>query len=378
MPEPKSPVTLQSFKANLNQPAVLALSLMLISVFSSLLLYIPLWFTDPTILYRFLDGPNYLYIAHTLYDIPADHPFVAYNLTPAYFACHLPLYPLLIRLLALGLGYPNGMLAATLISSAAATWLLYRLLRETGSVVSPFWSACVSLFLPVRWLIYHSIGASEPLFMALVLGSMLSFQRKRYALAFALCGLASTTRIVGVLLAVAYLILLLREKLWKQVPLLAISAIPLLATFSFYAWRFGDFWAYFSWNGKLIYPRPFDILISSVLDGKGPQAEFFILLYVVCGVGTALLWRRPLFFWYCALFWVFNLFVVHSDLSRYFIPIAPLALVVAYDQILSARAFRVLFPLLVLLAYLYSLPMLAQNVIPDWMWSDLLSLFQGA
>lgn len=351
--------------------------LVLLSVLSSVLLYLPIMLKDTSVIFRYWDGPNYLYVAKTLYDIPLDHPFQRYHTTPAYYACHLPLYPLLIRLLSYLFGYLSAMVTVTLMCTGLATVLFYKLLRETGAVKSPFWSATLSLFLPVRWLIYHSVGASEPLFLALVFGSMLAYQRKRYALAFALVGLSSATRIVGVLVAVAYLIMLLREKLWKKLPLLAITPLPLLATFSFYAWRFGDFWAYFSWNSKLLHPVPMQVLIGYAGNNDPQHAEFYLMMYVLYGAGVLALWRWPLFFTYSAVFYVFNLFIFHEDLSRYYIPIAPLALIVGYDQILSRRSFQLMFPLLVLCAYLYCWPLVESNILFENVWRALLQVLRS-
>lgn len=360
----------------LKNPDFYPVYLVLLSFASSLLVYVPLLQRDNSVIFRYWDGPNYLYVARTLYDIPASHPFVPYNTTPAYFACHLPLYPLLIRLFSLPLGYLGGMLAATLFCSGVATVLFYMLLKETQAVRSPFWSAVISLLLPIRWLIYHSIGASEPLFLALVFGSMLAFLRKRYALAFALCGLSAATRIVGALFGLGYLLLLIHQKRWKLLPLLAIVPLPLLLVFSFYAWRFGDFWAYFHWNAKLLHARPLDVLTAYAGNNNPQNAELYLQMYVAYGLGVLLLWRWPIFFWYALPFYVFNLFVFHEDLSRYYIPIAPFALVVAFDRVLSTRAFQLITPLLVYGLYLYSWPLVDKNVLIESVWKNLLLVLQ--
>lgn len=360
----------------LKNPDFYPIYLVVLAMLSSLLIYLPLMGRDSSLIFRYWDGPNYLYVAKTLYNIPIDHPFVPYNTTPAYFACHLPLYPLVIRLFALPLGYLSGMLTATMFCTGIATVLFYYLLSETKAVTSPFWSAVVSLFLPIRWLIYHSVGASEPLFLALVFGSMLAFTRKRYALAFALCGLSATTRIVGALFGLGYLLLLIHQKRWKLIPLLAIVPIPLLLTFGFYAWRFGDFWAYFHWNAKLLHAKPLEVLMAYAGNNNTQHAELYLTMYVLYGLGTLLLWRWPLFFWYALPFYIFNLFIYHEDLSRYYISIAPFALVVAFDQALSSKAFKIIFPLLLYGLYLYSWPLVQANVLVPDVWKNLLQVLQ--
>ena len=363
--------------SDFKKPEFYPLYLVILSILSSMLFYLPILLKDTSILFRYWDGPNYLYVARTLYDIPSNHPFTPYGTTPAYFACHLPLYPLLIRLLATFFGYLSAMLTVTLFCTGVATVLFYELLRETKAVVSPFWSAVISLYLPIRWMIYHSVGASEPLFLALVFGSMLCFLRKRYALAFALCGLSSATRIVGVLFGLAYLLLLLHQKRWKLLPLLAIIPIPLLATFSFYAWRFGDFWAYFKWNSKLLHMMPLEILNAYAGNNNTQHAELYLVMYLVYGTGVLLLWRWPVFFWYSLVFYVFNLFIFHEDLSRYYIPIAPFVLVLAYDKVLSTRAFKLMLPLLIAGVYMYSWPLVQANILVEGVWTELLKVLQS-
>ena len=345
--------------------------LVLISTLSSIGLYVPLYLKDPSLLFRHWDGPNYLYVARTLYQIPVDHPFVSYKTTQAYFACHLPLYPLLIRLFSYLFDYPAAMLFVTLLSSAAATYLFYLLIKETEIVAQPFWSAVLFLFLPIRWLTYHSLGATEPLFLALVFGSMLLWRREKYALAFLLVGLSSVTRIVGVLVGVAYFCTAIHQKRWKSIPLMAIMPLPLLLTFGFYAYQFGDFWAYFSWNAKLLNPMPLKVFLAYASTNNPHHAELYLMMYFLYGAGTLMLWRKPLFFWYSAVFWVFNLFVFHEDLSRYYLPITPFVLIIAYDKVLSRRAMQLMFPFLLFGVYAYSLPLIEQNALVDWVWPRL-------
>ncbi|PIQ25062.1 hypothetical protein COW36_07515 [bacterium (Candidatus Blackallbacteria) CG17_big_fil_post_rev_8_21_14_2_50_48_46] len=343
------------------------------AVLSSLLLYLPFLLGDATVLTRFWDGPNYMYVAKTLYQIPVDHPFVPYKTTPAYFACHLPFYPLAIRAFSF-MGYPVAMLFTTVLFSVLATLTFYQLVKESGAVASPFWSALISLFLPARWLIYHSVGATEAPFLFLICLSLLLYLRKHYTWAFVVAGLAGITRITGILLGLVYLILLVRERNWLRIPLLALIALPLLATFSFYHFQYGDFLAYFHWNNKLIHARPLDIFLSYAGSGNAHAAEFYLGMYLLYGLGVLLLWQYPLFFWYAAVFYGFNLFVFHEDLSRYLLPIAPFALVIGYDQILRTKAFKFASLGLVILAYIYAWGVLPHNLVADWVYTNLLKV----
>src|SRR5262249_13111471 len=146
---------------------------------------------------RYWDGPPYLYVAKTLYQVPEDHPFVPYDLPRAYFANHLPLYPLLVRALTpLALGsYPAALLLATLATSVAAAVLFYELLVRWQLVASPLWTAPLFCVLPPRWVIYHAVGATEPLFFCCVFAAFLALRAERPWLVLLASLAASLTRI---------------------------------------------------------------------------------------------------------------------------------------------------------------------------------------
>lgn len=359
--------------ARRNDPASCRLLLVLAAVASCLAVYLPFLGGDAGVLVRYWDGPNYILVAKTLYDIPADHALAVYGNPPAYFACHLPLYPAAIRLLSF-LGYPAAMLAATVLFTVLATLAFYQLLLESKAVTHPAWSALVSLFLPARWLLYHSVGATEAPFLLFVFLSMLAYLRGHYAAAFLLAGFSGITRITGLFLGLVYLILLLREKKWAKLPLLALVAMPLLLLFAFYQQQFGDFFAYFSENSRLLRWRPADLYFAILGMGDAQNAEFHFALYAVYGIGVLLLWRIPLFFVYGAVFYVFNLFLFHEDVSRMMIPIAPFALIVAYDSIIRTRAFALAMIGIVALSYIYVWGILPHNTATEESWQKLLEI----
>ncbi len=338
-----------------------------IAMLSTLLVYAPFILQGSAdILFRYWDGPNYAYLAKALYNIPSNHPLNAYT-TPEYFAAHLPVYPVSIRLFSF-LGYFNAMLFTSALYATLTAIVLYQLLLETRVVQNPLWSAIISLFIPARYLIYHSIGATEAPFLFFTLSSLLAYTRGHYVLAFVLGGISGITRITGILIGGAYFMTLIFERKWKKIPLLGIIALPLLLTFTFYHFHYGDFFAYFGTNysdsNKLISLMPFDIFKMYSDLGETHSAEFYLILYTIYGVGTALLWNiNRLFFWFCSVTLTFSVFIFHQDVSRYMIPMAPLAIVVAYDKILSQKPVKFIFLPAVFLAYIYSWGVLEKNVV---------------
>ena len=133
-------------------------------------------------------------------------------------------------------------------------------------------------------------GAPESLFLFLVLASLLFFERKQYVLAGLFGGLSVMTKTPGILLFPAYLFVFLEQRfvipsvasrsrgifhtlaMKMEIPrlqksslgmtvlhILEISLIPLslILVFTFYQYRYNDFFAYFHTNGVVPMPYPF-------------------------------------------------------------------------------------------------------------------------
>lgn len=329
------------------------------------------------VVFRYWDGANYVYLAKTLYNIPADHPLSAYS-TAQYFSAHLPLYPFTIRAFSF-MGYNNAMIFSTVLYTLLATLTFYQLLRETNLVASPFWSAILSLFLPARYLIYHNVGATEAPFLFFTLASLLCYIRGQHILAFFLGGLSGITRITGILIGVAYFISLIYERKWRHIPWLALIALPLFLTFVFYYFHYGDFFAYFSVNyssiNRLIHFTPFEIFTVYSNSGDTHSAELYLILYVVYGVGVLMLWgKNRLLFFYAAISYVFSTFIFHQDLSRFLIPLAPFALVIAYDEVLSKTAMKIAAIPFIAMSYIYAWGVMPHNLVVDWVYEKLIQV----
>lgn len=316
-------------------------------------MYLP-FLRDMAVVYRFWDGPNYLTAAKTLYDIAPGNPLLAYVYHPSFFASYLPLYPLLVRAFSV-FGYQPALLVVSVGASAAAVLLFYRLARDVWKLPSPAFLSLVFLFLPPRWLLYRSTGATEALYLALTLASLFFFEKAKVGRACAVAGLAAVTRISGLMIAPAYALLLLRRRNYRSLPLLALIPAGLFLYFFFCAVRFGDFFAYFSPHGEKIQALfPFGFLPVLFEKGLYHQAEFHILLALVYAVGISRLKSFPTLFSYCLFEFLLHVFLSTEDWSRYFLAMAPFALVVGFRDLLVTRAFRWIFPPYVLLAFLYA------------------------
>jgi len=332
--------------------------LALASVGGSFLVYWP-FLRDMSPVYRFWDGPNFLAVARTLYDIRPDNPLLAYVYEPRFFAAYMPFYPMLVRVFAV-FGYERALLLVSVLASTAAVLLFYRLARDVWKLASPMFLSLVFLFLPPRWLLYRSVGATEAVYIACTLAAVLFFERSQVGRASVAGTLAVLTRISGLMIAPAFGVLLLLRRRWRSIPWLLLIPAGLFGYFVFCAVRFGDFYAYFTPHGeKLARFVPFGFLPVLFSKGLYHQVEFHILLALVYAVGTARLRPFPVIFSYCIFELALHLCLSTEDWSRYFLSMAPFALIVGFRDVIDTRVFRWIFPVYVAVSVYY-----AWNVIP--------------
>jgi hypothetical protein len=326
--------------------------------------------SDPTIISRYLDGPLYIYVAKTLYVVPAQTPL---DLPGYYFACHLALFPVLIRLFS-SMGYQQAMLFIVIVSSTLAVLIFYMLVKEFKYSVDPFWLSIVFIFFPSRWLLYHSIGAAEPLFIMLVLASLYCFKKDWALAACLIAGLATITKIFGLLLFVSYVALFIYKKQYRRLPYALFIPAFLGVNFLIYQFIYGDFLAYFKWNGSFMSIVPFMDFFSSALKGQTDQAELFMAIYVLYILGALRLRKHPELFAVALPFALFMAFVWHPDISRYLLPIAPLALLIGFDDIICRKEFKWIFPLIVIFGFIYCWGIIPTNLMTPDQYSYIMAL----
>lgn len=327
--------------------------LALASVGGSFLVYLP-FLSGMAPVYRFWDGPNYLTVAKTLYEIRPDNPLLAYVYQARFFASYLPAYPLAVRALAF-VGYERAMLLVSVLAATAAVLLFYRLARDVWKLPSPAFLSLVFLFLPPRWLLYRSTGATEALYIAATLAAVTFFEKAQVGRASVAGTVAALTRISGLMIAPAFGLLLLSRKRWRSIPWLALIPAGLLGFFLFCASRFGDFFAYFTPHGeKLARFVPFGFLPVLFSKGLYHQVEFHILLALAYAVGTFRLRPYPVIFSYCLFELALHVSLSTEDWSRYFLSMAPFALIVGFRDLIDTKAFRWMFPVFAALSVYYA------------------------
>lgn len=341
---------------------------------------------------RHWDGPEYVVIAHGFYDKNDSLLLIPnFGLRSAnYWTAHFPGYSLALRLA----WYAVGWMAAGPLVSVLSTWLfafvLWLTLREFGYAKHPFWLACVALVLPLRWLPIHSSGSSEPLMLLFQMLSIYYFKKERYWLAGLAGGLALFVRPPGIFLWFGYLLFLAWEagyRMWKEEKInlgyfnwkafwgVALIPLTLPIIFGIFAWRYGDFFAYFhiTEEVKHVSLMPFDTLAAGTAMGPG-----VLYYYLFEMIGLVLLWRqgRKDIFWIGFGTFIYSIFLTYSDVLRYSFPFFPLLLVIPFARWLESKPARWLALPVLVAVFLYSWGILNINLIKLDTWTPMKDLLK--
>ncbi len=323
---------------------------------------------DPVV--RYWDGPEYIVIANGFYD--KNDPLLVIpdfgQHSQNYWTAHFPGYSLALRLVWYVVGWQAAGPLVNFIASSLFAFVFWLLLREFNYASRPFWLACVALVLPLRWLIYHSVGASEPLMLFFQMLSIYLFKKERYWLAGLAGGAALLVRPPGIFLWFGYLAFIgweaiyraWREKKldisyvnWKAVWGTALIPLSLLGVFAIFGWRYGDFLAYFhiTEEVKHLEPLPFTSLATGADGGPG-----FFYYYLIQAAGMILLWRqgRRDLFWIGLAAFAYTVFLLHNDILRYSLPAFPLIVAIPFAEYLSGKTARWLAIPVLVMVYFYS------------------------
>ncbi len=323
---------------------------------------------------RYWDGPEYTFIANGLYDPQTPLLRIAdfARHSRIYWAAHFPGYPLVLMVFTPLVSFVYAPLVSNFIITSLLVWVFYAFVREFKYTPYPFWLSLVTLVLPLRWLIYHSVGASEPLFTLFALLSIYMFKKERYLLMGLAGAAAAFTRPPGAMLAIGLGMIVLwmaGEKLWAErrfslaeglkainwraIGGIAIIPLGLLAAFLIFWGRYGDFLAYFHIEEEVkhfeLFPMP---NFGRFQDSNNGIFYYFLLE----AAGLVLLWKQKRFdlFWFGLSMVFFTFFLRHPDILRYSLPAFPIILAIPFAEQLSSKVARWLAIPVLIAVYFYS------------------------
>ena len=324
-------------------------------------------------IYKNYDGLEYVVIAKTFYQ-PELIAKIPQSLSASYYAAHFPGYAILILALSPILGFLKSMLFISLLFTLFSTWAFYFLVLDFKLSNHPLYLSMLFLILPARWVIVHSIGSAEPIFIFFIITSLYFFLKyelhKNYSalIISALCGLgAQITRPPGILLFIALALYLAYKKrnFLTYLPLIIIP-LGLLGVFTLYSFAYQDFWAYFHSgdNIHLSFP-PFQVFNKHQFWVGEIWLEDIIYIFLIGFSGGLLLLKQKLYplAFFVLVYLGASTLVVHRDIARYTLPIFPF-LIIAFEKVLISREFKIVLVILSLAIYLYSQNFLIENVAP--------------
>lgn len=328
------------------------------------------------ILWQNFDGPNYLIVAKTWYDVESIKIGFSSPLPAEYYPAHLPLYPAVIWIFDTFLKGPTAMLMATLLGSVLCFLMLYKYTTEFNLSKNAFWLCLLFLVLPARWVAVRAVGSPEPWFIFFILASIYNFRKEKFWWTSIWGYLALLTKSPAAILLAAYVLYALvdsikqRQIQWKYAPLL-VMPVAALDLFYLYQIRIGDFWAYFNSgdNIHLFWP-PFSVFTPKGQNWVGSfWLEDVIWTWLIFGAGIMKLRAKKLTieYYFAGLFFLSTLFVAHRDISRYILPAAPFVLI-GWDNLIHKKEFKVVVMLLLVPILLYTWTFLLNNTAPvaDW------------
>lgn len=323
-------------------------------------------------IYRNFDGLEYIVIAKTWYH-PELIAGIPQSLPAEYFASHFPGYPMLIASFAPILGFLKSMLFISLLFTILSTWAFYFLVKDFKLTSNPLFLSLVFLVLPARWVITHSVGSPEPVFIFFVILSIYFFLKNKIWAVAIFAAAAQLIRPPGILLGIALGLYILwqgyQKKSFKYIlsfyPLVLIP-LTLLGIFYWFHISYHDFFAYFHSgdNIHLTFP-PFEVFNKSQFWVGDIWLEDIVYIFILGFLGGMLLIKQKL---YALAFFVLtyltaSIFVAHRDISRYIMPVAPFV-IIAFEKILVSREFKIVLAILLVAIYLYSQNFILQNVAP--------------
>lgn len=336
------------------------------------------------IVYKNWDGPGYVLAAISLYDpeVAADNNFIQsvdINSHWTWLPAHFPLYPLMIRgayeIFGGRVGYFPIALVISLAFSLGALIAFYELAKRVKFVKNPLLLTLPMIVMTPRWFLVSHIAGSEPVFLFFITLGLLFLQDKRAWYAALSFALAQISRPQGALIALAIALYALYELIKSRdikkvflayYPYLLITS-ALLLVFSFYYFRTGDFWAFFSAISIFHHfnPTPFSTFSYRAINIETFWQEVNAMDYLLYFAAVLFMFKKklPLYGLIGLTIFIPLLFLQHSDISRYALPLLPI-MFLAYSEIFETKTFNLASLLMLPAVVAYAINFMIYNHAP--------------
>jgi hypothetical protein len=360
--------------------------LLLISLVPVFLIWLPFalklkqfWFLpieDPGMfnIIRNWDGPNYIVVAKTFYDLIEVGKYFILDYSAIYHTAHLPLYPVFIFLFSPIFGWLYSGVVVNLIFGVLLNILFYVTARKYTK--HPMLLTFVFTVFPARFLILRGIIAPETMVVFFTLLSFYFWNKNQVLYAALAASLAFLTKVQAIFLFPAFAFAAWEK--WRHdkkdtLKYLWLLLIPLtvLGLCLFYYYRVGDFFAFLNAQkgNKLSLGLPFMQFNFSnpwVNTGYVEDIVFYIIgMFVLI---FALKDTKERAWLYFTIFYsIFLLCIPQRDINRLTFPLLPIFLL-QFEQFFTSKVFKWALICALPAIYLYTLNFVMTNQAPlaDW------------
>jgi len=361
-----------------------ALYILLISLVPILVLYIPFILKAHNFFFltfeeagfvnvlKNWDGPHYMVIARTFYDLAETEKLLFTSLPASYYPAHFPLFPIFIAALAPVFGYFYSGLLINLLFGVLLNGLFYIVAEKHTK--HPFLLTFVFTVFPGRFFITRAIVAPETMMVFFMLLSLVMWEKKKYLSASVWGSLGVLTKVKAGFLLPAYFAEQVEQyfvdKKSFDIKAVSMFLIPLTLTglFTFYYFRTGNFFAFFDaeQGNDLFITFPFAQFNSAAawIGTAWLEDVLFYLLAMFILVVTLFFKKTNRSWFYYALFYTsFLVFVPQRDITRFSYPLYPIFLY-TFQRYFTSREFKIALIILLPGIYFYAWNFMIQNQAP--------------
>lgn len=318
------------------------------------------------------DGPHYIVIARTFYDIPAVEKLLFTSIPASYYPAHFPLYPIAISMLAPILGYFHAGLAINLLFGVLLNGLFYTVAKKFTQ--HPLLLTFVFTVFPGRFFITRAIVAPETMMVFFMLLALVLWEEKKFLASSVYGSIGMLSKVKAGFLFPAFVAERIEAYLIHRhsFDIRSLWSVLIPTTFLglciFYFFRTGDFFAFFSAEkgNNLFVTFPFAQFNSaSVWAGTAWLedvvfyfAGMFLLIMTLAQSKTHRSW-----FYFALIYTAFLVFVPQRDITRFSYPLYPLFLL-TFERFFTSKAWKYTLICILPAIFMYAWNFILQNQAP--------------
>ncbi|GIW62337.1 MAG: hypothetical protein KatS3mg090_0163 [Patescibacteria group bacterium] len=329
-------------------------------------------------IYQNWDGPNYLIVAKTNYDLEKIRYMLITNTPEAYFTAHLPLYPFLIKIAGVVIPIlPIAGLFVNFVFSFLLNLLFFEFIKSKTN--HPYFAVFVFTLFPARIFVTRNIIAPEPILMFLTLLSFILSENKRLFKSAIVFSLSVLTKLQNIVLLPAFFLYYVTNDLTHRFKkqniikysFLFIPSATVVLLFYFYYLKTGDFFIYFRVQrlNNLQMSLPFSQFDKTAVWVGNIWLEEIIFYYLIFFLAGIILIKQKNYLYASAIL-IYTTFLTtlpHNDIIRFSASIIPFVYL-AFAKLFDKKEFRLAFILTLPAIYFFTVNFILNNQagIADW------------